>query len=179
MPSTFAGASVTFRSTVMCGNRLNDWNTMPMCRRTRFWSMPGPVIRLPHSQTVPPLIGSSRLMHRSSVDLPDPDAPIRHTTSCEATARSMPLSTSFVAERFVQPLDPDRLAAGCRAGAGHRWVGGHGRAARPGAHRAAPASRRRRSRSISRSVNRASGMVRMRNKMAATVKLEKLNTCSL
>ena len=35
-PSTARGASVTFRSTVMCGNRLNAWNTIPIRRRTRF-----------------------------------------------------------------------------------------------------------------------------------------------
>ena len=33
---TLRGASVTLSSTVMCGNRLNDWNTMPIRRRTRF-----------------------------------------------------------------------------------------------------------------------------------------------
>ena len=33
MPFTWAGASVTFSSAVMCGNRLNRWNTMPMSRR--------------------------------------------------------------------------------------------------------------------------------------------------
>ena len=33
MPFTCAGASVTFSSAVMCGNRLKRWNTMPMsCR---------------------------------------------------------------------------------------------------------------------------------------------------
>ena len=85
------GASVTLRSTVMCGNRLNDWNTMPTCRRTRFWSMPGPVIVLAAQQDDPPAsIGSSRLTQRSSVDLPDPDAPIRQMTSCVATAEVDP-----------------------------------------------------------------------------------------
>ena len=33
MPFTWAGASVTFSSAVMCGKRLNRWNTMPMSRR--------------------------------------------------------------------------------------------------------------------------------------------------
>ncbi len=78
----------------MCGNRLNDWNTMPMCRRTRFWFTPGPVISWPSSQIVPASIRSSRFTQRSSVDLPDPDAPMRQTTSCEATVKSMPRSTS-------------------------------------------------------------------------------------
>src|SRR5262249_58612018 len=61
----------------------------------RFWSMPGPVTALPHSQMVPASTGSSRLAQRSSVDLPEPEAPIRHTTSWVATDRSTPLSTSF------------------------------------------------------------------------------------
>ncbi len=39
--------------------------------------------------------GSSRFTQRSSVDLPEPEAPIMQTTSCSATARSIPRSTSF------------------------------------------------------------------------------------
>ena len=45
--STFIGASVTFRSTVMCGKRLNDWNTMPIWRRIGFTSTPLAVISSP------------------------------------------------------------------------------------------------------------------------------------
>ena len=45
--SALTGASVTFLSTVMCGNRLKDWNTMPTWRRTRFASMPGAVMSWP------------------------------------------------------------------------------------------------------------------------------------
>ena len=50
-------------------------------------------------------------MHRRSVDLPEPDAPIRHTTSCSATTRSIPRSTSSGAERLVQALDPQGIGA--------------------------------------------------------------------
>ncbi len=100
---TFAGASVTFRSTVMCGNRLNAWNTIPTCLRTRFGSTSGPVTSWPHRLIRPESIGSSRFTQRSSVDLPDPDAPIRQTTSCVATDRSMPLSTSLVPNDLCSP----------------------------------------------------------------------------
>src|SRR5258708_7117731 len=87
---------VTFRSTVMCGNRLNAWNTMPICRLTRLASTPGPVMSWPNRLIRPASIGSSRLMHRSNVDFPDPEAPIRQITSCEATDMVMPRSTSFL-----------------------------------------------------------------------------------
>ena len=94
----------------------------------------------------PRSIGSSPLMHRRSVDLPEPEAPIRQTTSCSATSRSMPPSTSFVAEGLVDVLDLQR----------------RGHAAPPSA------SRRRRSRATSQSVSRASGIVsRMKSSAVA------------
>ena len=68
---------------------------MPKPRRIRFVSTPGAVISSPSTTTRPESIGSTRLTHLSSVDLPEPDAPIRHTTSCGATVRSMPFRTSF------------------------------------------------------------------------------------
>ncbi len=42
-------------------------------------------------------------MQRSSVDLPDPDAPIRQTTSCSPTSRSIPRNTSSVPNAFQTP----------------------------------------------------------------------------
>ncbi len=137
---------------------------MPTWRRTRFSSTPAPVTWCPSRLIRPLSMGSSRLMQRSSVDLPEPEAPIRQMTSWAATDRLMPLSTSLV---------PKDL---CRSSIRMAWAAaGRGCARRldlGAAHAVAPASRRRRSRSISRSVNRASGMVRIRNKIAATVKLE-------
>ena len=65
-----AGASVTLSSTLMCGNRLKDWKTIPIRRRIRFTSTPGAVISSPSTTIRPASIGSSRLMQRSSVDLP-------------------------------------------------------------------------------------------------------------
>eukprot|EP01133_Synstelium_polycarpum_P001902 gene1901-2182_t len=39
---------------------------------------------------------NTALMQRSRVDLPEPDGPIRHTTSPLATSRSTPCSTRWV-----------------------------------------------------------------------------------
>ena len=93
-PSTLRGASVTLSSTDMCGNRLNAWNTIPIRRRIRLTSTPFAVISSPPMKIRPASIGSRRLMQRSSVDLPHPDAPMRQTTSCSATSRSIPRRTS-------------------------------------------------------------------------------------
>ena len=77
-------------------------------------------------------------MQRSSVDLPDPDAPIRQTTSCSATVRSMPRSTSSAPNDLCSP---SMRSASTVIGA-------------------PPAEARSRSRvATSQSVNRASGMV--------------------
>ena len=48
-----AGPRVMLSSTVMCGNRLNDWNTMPMRRRISFWLTPRPVISSPSRRIEP------------------------------------------------------------------------------------------------------------------------------
>ena len=101
--NTFVGASVTFRITVMCGKRLNDWKTMPMRLRTAFMSTPAAVIPTPSTTIRPASIGSSRFTQRSRVDFPDPEAPIRQITSCSATARSMPRSTSSLPNDLRTP----------------------------------------------------------------------------
>ena len=79
----------------MCGKRLYDWNTIPISRRTRLTSTPAAVISSPATTIRPASIGSSRLTQRSNVDFPEPDAPIRQTTSCSSTARSIPRRTSL------------------------------------------------------------------------------------
>ena len=79
-------------------------------------------------------------MQRSSVDLPEPEAPIRQTTSCSADREVDAAQDLQVAERLVQALDQ------------------RGRASTAARHRA-PAARWRRSRATSQSVNRASGIV--------------------
>ena len=46
-PSPGSGASMTFSSAVMCGNRLNRWNTMPMSRRCAATSLSASSCSLP------------------------------------------------------------------------------------------------------------------------------------
>ena len=75
------GASVTLSSTLMWPNRLNCWNTMPTSQRWRC-----SVARSSHTST-PSIVmrplswGSSRLIARSSVLLPEPEAPMMTVTS--------------------------------------------------------------------------------------------------
>ena len=47
-------------------------------------------------------------MQRSRVDLPEPDAPMTHTTSCSASDEVDPAQDLELAERLVQPFDPQR-----------------------------------------------------------------------
>ncbi len=75
------GESVTFCSTVMCGNRLKAWKTMPICWRSWLTSSLSFVRFWPSTVIEPESTFSSRLMQRRSVDLPEPEAPIRQTTS--------------------------------------------------------------------------------------------------
>ena len=98
--------SVTFSSTLMCGKRLNDWKTIPISRRTRLTSTPRRGDLLAAATTIRPAsIGSSRFTQRSSVDLPDPEAPIRHTTSCSASVEVDPAEHLELAERLVEALE--------------------------------------------------------------------------
>src|SRR4051794_37829510 len=57
VPRTRTGASVTFSSTLMCGNRLKLWKTMPTSRRSALRSTPGPLTRSPWRRISPPWIG--------------------------------------------------------------------------------------------------------------------------
>ena len=56
---------------------------------------------------------SSRFTQRSRVDLPEPDGPITQTTSPWSTWKSMPLSTSLLAEVLVEVAHLDGAPA-CR-----------------------------------------------------------------
>src|SRR6185295_10166545 len=100
-PRTSVGASVTFSSTLMWGKRLKLWKTMPTSRRRRFTSTPGPEIRSSASLISPPWMVSSPLMQRSSVDFPQPDGPMRHTTWCSSTERLAPFSTASGPKNFT------------------------------------------------------------------------------
>ena len=84
-------------------------------------------------------------MHRSSVDLPLPEAPIRHTTWCGSTSRSTPRSTSLLPKR----LWTSRISRNAIADQ--------------------PARMRAWSRRWSRSTKRVIGMVMMKNSIAAIV----------
>ena len=101
--STFRGASVTLSSTLMWGNRLNAWNTMPIRRRIRLTSTLLAVISSPSIRIRPASMGSIRLTQRRRVDLPLPDAPISATTSCSATSRSIPWRTGSAPNDFQRP----------------------------------------------------------------------------
>ena len=91
-------------------------------------------------------------MQRSSVDLPEPDAPMRQTTSCSATVRSTPSMTTWAPNAFVSPAismrpgiagaSQDRLRAALAVALGDQ------------------------------SVKRASGMLAARNSTAAPIRLE-------
>ena len=93
-----------FRSTVRCGKRLKDWNTMPTARRScsrsrRDGARPASIVT-PASVTRPLVGGSSWLMQRSSVLLPDPLGPMIAITSPVCNVRSMSSSTSCVPKRL-------------------------------------------------------------------------------
>ena len=66
---------------------------MPICRRTKFTSTAPSVMSSPKNAIRPRSTSSSRFTQRSSVDLPEPEAPIRQITSWGATAKSIPFST--------------------------------------------------------------------------------------
>src|SRR4051812_4443151 len=97
------GASVTLSSTVMCGNRLNAWNTMPIRARTASASALGSQMSRPSSSITPSSTVASRSTQRSSVDLPEPEAPMRTTHSGGATSRSRPSSTTLPPNTFRTP----------------------------------------------------------------------------
>jgi hypothetical protein len=93
-----------FSSAVMFWNRLKCWNTIPIEARcceallSEISISPFGVRRypriVPDNSILPRLIGSIRLMHRSRVDLPEPEAPMMQTTSPRSTLRSTPRRTS-------------------------------------------------------------------------------------
>src|SRR5882757_4258916 len=90
---TFIGASVTLSRIVLCANRLNDWKTIPTSDRSWANLRPSSGSTSPSIAIVPESMGSSRLMVRHKVDLPEPDGPSTTITSPRSTSRSMSLST--------------------------------------------------------------------------------------
>ncbi len=91
--------TMQFCSTVMLWNRLKDWNTMPTFARYALGLVP---LRMfcPWNRITPSVGVSSRLMQRRSVDLPEPEAPMMHTTSLGKVSKSMSMRTSLSPNRF-------------------------------------------------------------------------------
>ena len=108
-------AIVQLARTVRCGNRLKDWNTMPMLAADAVDVAVGVEDVLALDADLRPDVGSSRrLTQRSSVDLPDPDGPITHTTSRGCTVSDTPAQHLEVAEALVQVDELDRGPPGSR-----------------------------------------------------------------
>ena len=70
-----------FSMTVLCGNRLNCWNTMPIRARSLLMSFLGSVMSTPSKVMVPEVGSSSRFRQRRKVDLPEPEGPMMATFS--------------------------------------------------------------------------------------------------
>ena len=100
---TEMGARVQLSSTFLLLNRLKLWNTMPMRWRRQSRSAYRSVKSWPPNQIWPLSGSSSRFKHRSRVDLPEPEAPMMHTTSPFCTSRSMPLRTFRGSKDFSSP----------------------------------------------------------------------------
>ena len=90
---TFIGARVTLSSIVLWAKRLKLWNTMPTSARSAASALPSAGRLSPSTSMVPLSIGSSRLIVRHSVDLPEPDGPSTTTTWPASTSRLMSRST--------------------------------------------------------------------------------------
>ena len=93
IPLTLIGARVRLSSTVMCGNRLNPWNTMPSFSRISSISTSESLIFFPSRKTSPPLGSSNRFRQRRNVLLPEPEGPITQTTSRSLIVSLIPLRT--------------------------------------------------------------------------------------
>ena len=78
---TQIGARVQFSRMVKCGNRLNDWNTMPTSRRMVSSARRSLVSSVPSTTMRPSWCDSSRLIQRIMVLLPEPEGPQTTTRS--------------------------------------------------------------------------------------------------
>src|SRR5690606_2815861 len=109
-PSTRVGASMRLPRTVMFGNKLNCWNTIPMRLRTsrEYFSSAGTSLPpfsmcdryFPPTLIVPPVTDSRHMSSRRIVVLPDPDGPISVTCSPGATVKLRSESTTLSPNRF-------------------------------------------------------------------------------
>ena len=107
-PFTFCGASMMFSSAVMCGKRLNDWNTIPTRVRSVGRFTPRRVIESPSTRMSPCWTRSRPLTQRISVDLPEPDGP-QTTTTSPGVHREVDLAQDVeLAEPLVDAVELDR-----------------------------------------------------------------------
>ena len=117
---------MTFCSAVMCGNRLKRWNTMPvfsaLARDLRLGQPVQPAVFVAQAEQLaiePDAAAvdasSSWLMQRSSVVLPEPDAPIRHSTSPARTSSETPLSAWNPPNAFVHGAEREHERRAHRA----------------------------------------------------------------
>ena len=75
-PAISMGKQILLRQ-VRCMSRLNCWKIMLMLRRFCRWALGGrAVMSSPSMSTLPSVGRSSRLMHRTRVDLPAPLMPM-------------------------------------------------------------------------------------------------------
>ena len=89
----------TLRRTDRCSSRLKLWKIMPICRRTCKSAFSLSAVRFcPSTQTSPEVGRSSRLMQRTSVDLPAPDRPMIPKISPSAMVRFTSFSASTLPE---------------------------------------------------------------------------------
>ncbi len=75
--------------TVRCGSSPKCWNTMEKRVRRSSRSRDGDAVRMssPLTSTLPAVGSISRVRHRTSVDLPEPDRPMTTNTSPGATSK--------------------------------------------------------------------------------------------
>ena len=85
---------------------------MPIRRRTASMSTSGSVTSTPPTNTFPDVGCSSRFTQRSSVDFPEPDGPMTHTTSLGPTRKSMPRAPPASPNDLCRSLDPYRRRLG-------------------------------------------------------------------
>jgi len=95
-PPVRRNPAATLSKIDIVGNGLGFWNTIPISRRTAVTSIPGAYTSRSSSSTPPsaraPGISSCmRLMHRTTVDLPEPEGPMIAVTSFGGNSMLIPL----------------------------------------------------------------------------------------
>ena len=115
---TSFSASLTLPSAVMCGHRLNCWNTMPIPARTARSRAAGTRVRRPAASSVKPSgspntsitpesASSRNARQRSSVLLPEPEGPITQVAAPAGISRSILCRTSVAPNDLLRCSDGD------------------------------------------------------------------------